>query len=35
MKKLFLDVLIGAGLLGATAITWIAVVGGFTYLCLL
>jgi len=34
MKKLLIDALIGAGLLGATALVWIAVVGGFTYLCL-
>ena len=35
MKKVLVDVMIGAGLLGLTAAVWVAVVGGFTYLCLL
>lgn len=35
MKKIIADFLIGAGLLGATAIIWTVVVCGFTYLCLI
>ena len=35
MKKIFIDFMIGAALLGITALGWVAVVGGFTYLCLM
>ena len=34
MKSIIKNALIGAALLGATALCWVTVVGGFTYLCL-